>query len=181
MEIGRKIIFNNDLWCVLDVKNSKALLLREKTLDMQQYHNEFVDITWKQCTLRQYLNNDFYAMFNPEEKNRIIKSKISNNKNLKYGTDSGIDTFDYIFLLSIDEILLYFGDFWQYYDEWKKDPNKNRRKAKNNIGKYTWWWLRSSGVHNRNAVYINSNGRIFVGGDSVNRLGSVRPALWIKI
>lgn len=180
MQIGDKIVFDKYKWRVLDVQNDKALLLCDKVLEIRPYHKDFIDITWEQCTLRQFLNSDFFNLFNLADRSRIVKSTVSNAKNPKYGTDGGVDTSDYVFLLSVGEVIQYFGYFWQYYSEWKYDPYKNARRVKNASGVYSWWWLRSTGIHNKNAVYINGVGRVFVGGDSVHRSGGVRPALWLR-
>ena len=180
MQAGDKIALNKYTWRVLDVQTDKALLLSDKAIEHRLYHNDFIDITWEQCSLRQYLNNEFFNIFENANKNRIIKSSVSNNKNPWHNTDAGLDTLDYVFLLSIEEIIKYFGDFRPYYSEWKNDPYKNARKMKNANSKPSGWWLRSPGIHNKNVAYLNANGRIFVGGDSVNRIYGVRPALWLR-
>ena len=180
MQAGSKIVFDKYTWRVLDVQTDRALLLSDKAVEHLPYHTDFIEITWEQCALRQYLNNDFYDKFNHEDKSRIVKTSIANIKNPWHNTDGGADTSDYVFLLCIDEIIKYFGDFRPYSNEWKNDPYKNVRRMKNANGKPFGWWLRSPGVHNKNVAYLNANGRIFVGGDSVNRIYGVRPALWLR-
>ena len=180
MQVGDKIAFDKYTWRVLDIQTDKALLLSDKALEHRPFHNDFLDITWEQCALRQYLNKGFYNAFNHTDRSKIEKSFVPNIKNPWHNTDGGADTSDYIFLLSIEEIIKYFGDFRQYYSEWKTDPYKNARRTKNINGKPTGWWLRSSGIHNKNVAYLNADGRIFVGGDSVNRIYGVRPALWLR-
>ena len=51
-------------WRVLEVKDNKALLLADKGLDAVPYHVEYSDITWKNSTIRQWLNSDFYNKTN---------------------------------------------------------------------------------------------------------------------
>ena len=87
------------------MQNDKALLLCDKVLEIRPYHKDFIDITWEQCTLRQFLNSDFFNLFNLADRSRIVKSTVSNAKNPKYGTDGGVDTFDYVFLLSVGEVI----------------------------------------------------------------------------
>ncbi len=43
-------------------------------MDCRRYHGEYVDITWRDCDLRKWLNDEIYqAAFNDSEK-KIIKS-----------------------------------------------------------------------------------------------------------
>ena len=59
-------------WRVLEVSGGSALAVSEDALDMRAYNNEWVNITWAECTLRGWLNGEFYATaFNEEEKGRI--------------------------------------------------------------------------------------------------------------
>lgn len=191
MKIGDKIIFAQYKWRVLDMKNGKALLLCDKLLeDLQPYHKDFVDITWDSCTLRQYLNNDFLNEFHQVNRNKIVESLVLNVKNPWFSTCGGGNTTDYVFLLSLEEILQYFGNIGQLDDKspnglwsnaWKGDPYRTKRGAKMVNGNPKWWWLRSAGFRNNHAAYINGTGRVFVAGDRVVRTGGVRPALWIKL
>ncbi|MBQ9886996.1 MAG: pentapeptide repeat-containing protein [Lachnospiraceae bacterium] len=48
------------LWRVLDIVDGYALLLSDKILDCKLYHKDRIDITWSECTLNEWLNNDFY-------------------------------------------------------------------------------------------------------------------------
>ena len=139
MQIRDKMVFSKYTWRVLSIQTGKALLLSEKALEHRSYHNEFIDITWEQCALRQYLNNDFLNTFSYIDRDRIVKSSVANTKNPRHKTDGGVDTTDYIFLLSIEENIQYFGDFSQYYSEWKTDPYKNARRTKNVSGKLSGW------------------------------------------
>ena len=184
MKVGDKVIFNEDKWRVLDLQSDRALLLRDSFFGGRQFHKDPVNITWEQCTLRQFLNNEYLDSFVNEDRRRIIKTRISNPKNPYFGEEDSADTYDYMFLLSIDEIIKYFGDFRPYNDEWKKDPNKNKRKAKSDNGNFSCWWLRTPGVQNekyKNIAYINGVGRVMYGGDFVTRHVGVRPIMWVSI
>ncbi|MCL1997194.1 MAG: DUF6273 domain-containing protein [Turicibacter sp.] len=67
-------------------------------------------ITWENCTLRHYLNNDFYNKFSDNDKSRIAQRTIANNDNPWFGIAGGSNTNDNIFLLSIEEVARYLGD-----------------------------------------------------------------------
>ena len=88
----------------------------------------------------------------------IIKTHIVNKDNEEYGTSGGNDTDDYIFLLSLDEVKLYY-----------KNVCKERSYG---------WWLRSPGYNNDHAAYATEF--IKERGCSVDDSLGVRPALWIR-
>ena len=60
-----------------DETGTKALLVAKSVLDAQPYHSEEVDISYADCALRAWLNNDFYnTCFNDEEKACIVQTTI---------------------------------------------------------------------------------------------------------
>ena len=126
-------------------------------------HIENKNVTWEKCSLRQWLNSSFYnECFSVEEKKIIKDTIIFNEDNYKYGTAGGNITVDKIFLLSIDEVELYFID-------------DNDRCVD------SWWWLRSPGENLCYAADVDYDGTIVSNGDSVNdEEGGVRPALYLK-
>lgn len=66
--------------------------------------------TWETCTLRQWLNNNFFnAAFSGYERAMIPTVTVSADENPEYSTDHGNATQDRVFLLSIDEANKYFG------------------------------------------------------------------------
>ena len=156
-------------WRVLDVKDGKALLITEDIVEKRAYNDEFVDVTWETCSLRNYLNGNFLrAHFSAEEQGRIALTTVANNDNAQYGTPGGNDTQDKLFLLSIEEANSYFAD-------------KADRVAKYNGPDY-WWWLRSPGNYASYAAYVSNDGGVGAGGDDVNRVNNgVRPALWLNL
>ena len=97
-------------WRVLEVSNDRALLITKDAIDRKPYDYddckpydyELRDITWEECSLRQWLNYEFINQaFSKEEQNEIILTNISNPNNARYGTRGGNNTQDKIFLLSI--------------------------------------------------------------------------------
>ena len=195
MQTGDKIVFGEYEWRVLDIKNNAALIITEYIIESRPYHEAAQDITWADCSLRKYLNGEFYDSFSGADKSRIILTASKNLDNQWYGTKSGEDTQDSIFLLRIEEAACkYFGDSSaillspgnQKYKYWFN------RKDENNIKRLTngSWWLRSPGRTNRVAAYIHglapnqldsSGGCVGVNGNGVAGLGGVRPALWLKL
>ena len=95
-------------WEVLDVKNGKALVISKYILDAMPY-NDYADITWEKCALRQWLNKDFYnSAFKAGEKKKIIKTRLLNPDHKKSGIKGGKATKDSVFLLSVSEIRKYY-------------------------------------------------------------------------
>ena len=90
-------------WIILETRENEALLLSEHILDCKSYNYEFKDITWEECDLRKWLNNDFYnTAFDVNEQNLILEKDIVNEDNKEYGTKGGNVTRDKVFCLSID-------------------------------------------------------------------------------
>lgn len=48
-------------WRVLEVSDGSALIVSQYALDARAYNKERVRITWAECTLRGWLNGEFYA------------------------------------------------------------------------------------------------------------------------
>ena len=76
-------------------------------LDCKQFNDEYVDVSWENCTLRKWLNNDFYSTaFSKSEQSSILLTALKNENNIKYKSISGgNDTKDKVFLLSLSDML----------------------------------------------------------------------------
>lgn len=201
MQVGEKITFDKYEWRVLDMQNNAALIITEDIIEQRAYHDVYKDITWADCSLRKYLNNEFYDKFTIANKSRIIPVINKNPGNQWYGSTGGADTRDSIFLLSLEEVTCqYFGDSstklynpgknQRYWFE-RKDENNSKRLARLQ-GKdwHWWWWLRSPGRVNVKAVYIfGTDGNIGIQGNNILKgnisdgkcTGGIRPTLWLKL
>lgn len=199
--IGDIISFGDYNWRILDIKNNAALILTEYIIEFRPYHNAYKDITWADCSLREYLNGEFYDKFSMADKSRIIPVINKNPGNQWYGTKGGEDTKDSIFILSIEEaVCQYFGDSssklynpgknQRYWFE-RKDENNSKRIARLESNKdiRSWWWIRTPGRVSVKAVYIHGDGNIGIQGNNILKgnigdgrcIGGVRPALWLKL
>lgn len=198
MEVGDIISFGIYDWRVLDIKNNVALVITDSIIDEHPYHEAYKEITWAECSLRKYLNGDFYNEFNTSDRKRINPVINKNSDNQWYGSKGGQDTNDKIFILSIEEaVCRYFGDSSsmlfspgknQKYWFQRKDPNNSKRAALYKGG-ISWWWLRSPGRVNIKAAYVHGDGNIGIQGNNIKignvsetmYRGGVRPALWLKL
>ncbi len=153
-------------WRVLSKKEKKVLLITKYSVGNQPYHETRESITWENCSLRKWLNEDFYdEKFSGAEKKLIRKQKLSNISDPEYGIDAGNDTEDKIFLLSLKEAKKYFSS----------DLDRS-------IGRT--WWLRSPGATSKGAKVVFSDGDFMEGtyyGTYVECYCAVRPSLWVKI
>ncbi len=183
-------------WLVLAKKDNKLLIISQYALDCQPYNTEDVNVTWESCTLRTWLNADFFnAAFSDGEKGMIPTVTVSADENPDYNTNLGSATEDKVFLLSITETNRYFKT-----DEERMCVPTAYAKAH---GAYTssdytkggaatcWWWLRTPGKVDYHvlgggrmnlATNVDRDGGVISYGYDVSRdSGCVRPALWIDL
>lgn len=184
------ITFGKYNWRVLDIKIDTALIITEDIVELRWYHNKFVEITWADCELRNYLNNEFYNKFNEDEKRKILAVKNKNFDSPWFPTKGGKDTIDKIFLLSLEEVCMYFGDSGtklQNKDtqKWQIDDENNFNRQAKYKNEFHWWRLRSPGYYGRTSASVNKKGCVYVRGNGVHGRpkdgGGLRPALWLKL
>ena len=180
-------------WIILDKREDGSLVLLSKyALDCKPYNKDFADVTWETCTLRTWLNEDFYnAAFSAQEQARIVPVMIENEDNPYYGTTGGRPTTDKVWLLSINEVTNRFTSE-KVYTYFTDDTSRMCAPTKYAVAQgayqssnYTvdgvgacWWWLRSPGGDSRTAAFVNVDGYVYDGGFSVsNNVNSVRPVV----
>jgi len=156
-------------WRVLAVEDGKTLVISEKILDAKLFHTERTAI-WATCSLRVWLNEDFYqSAFTPEERSNIAEIPIEKDK---------------VFLLSVDEALKYFENDEDRFAVTTTYAEKKDLKV-SSAGNCAWW-LRSNGITGGisdrwTAAYVGIEGIVSVYGINVNYNESgVRPALWLN-
>lgn len=198
MQTGDKISFGAYEWRVLAREGGTALIITDEIIEQRSYHNKYVEITWAECSLREYLNTEFYERFS--EKSRIVSVLNKNPDNPWFGTKGGVDTEDKIFVLSLEELACkYFGDSssllhnpkknQRYWYE-RKDVNNSKRGAiLQGKGWGSWYWIRTPGRFSVKAVYVFPDGNIGIHGNNILKgniadgycAGGVRPAMWITV
>lgn len=168
-------------WEVLAKDGNKLMLISRYVLEEQPYNEEYENVTWETCTLRKWLNGEFYnKVFSESEKKKINTTYVINPDNVRsrdgyvyaYG---GNDTYDKVFLLSYDELSLYF--------EMTNDAYAFRYGGNSLTSKGETYWLRSVGVDNTLAGYVDNGA--FWGWNSGNGVHAswfyVRPVIWITV
>ena len=193
--IGDIISFGDYDWRVLDVEGDYALIITENIISYQWYHrgtfeNPTWETRWETSEMREYLNTTFFNTFSTADRTRIRETTVINNWNPWFYIYGGNDTTDRIFLLSIEEVVQYFGDSGQLANRpkgalWITDEYSEARIARDAAGSASWWWLRSPGNHRSTAARVSNRGYLFMIGYSVYSswgIGNgVRPALWLNL
>lgn len=186
-------------WRVLDVKDGNVLLLSEYGLDVQPFNEtKESDINWEDCTLRQWLNDEFYeSAFTDEEKKKIVLSTSEGfpeyNSRMPGGKYAYLEreTEDHVFLLSYTELYQYISD-----DTVAEMSDSNRlcyptEYTKSNSGMLLnkdacGWWLCSvnqAAPDGCRPMVVTVYGQIQqeLGATGVTSMQyAVRPAVWIK-
>jgi len=205
--VGEIIRFAGTDWLVLEVEKEKMLVISQYLFGPSLINEVSSDYTWETSTMREYLNNEYYSVtFSDEEKACILETTLPNADSQRFGTFGGNETTDRVFLLSIDEVVRYFGDSGQLAnggssDERIDDQYNNKRRASyseaNNMydkqtGLEGAWWLRSPGESSDSSATVSRGGYIDLegiyssrtsegGGAVFSNPGGIRPAMWLLI
>ena len=181
-------------WIILEVKDNKGLLISRYGLDAKPYNTEYTSITWEKCTLRNWLNSDFYnKAFSTEEQSAILTTSVNNSKSQGFSywsTSGGNSTVDKIFLLSYAEA--------NKYDITYDDSNNMKSRVSptvyaQNAGAFTdndcktedgkaagRFWLRSPGLFQNYAAVVNTSCSLGLGRVDDASV-CVRPAMWVDL
>ncbi|MCL2236195.1 MAG: GNAT family N-acetyltransferase [Defluviitaleaceae bacterium] len=162
--------FGGHEWLILDKIDDEVLIISREILEKGQFHHTFEPVDWIASDLRKYLNDAFRAKFSQKERGQILEE---------------------IFLLSIDEVVQYFGDSGQY--KVRKNPffiddiYNGNRKATLPDGSPSRWLLIDRGRHPDLVACVTVDGKILTTGDFVNRESTdlfnvgIRPVMWISM
>ena len=179
-------------WRVLKNNGSTLFLAADKGLDCKDYNDTYTSITWENCTLRSWLNSEFYGTaFSNGEQGAIVTQDVVNEDNPYYNTEGGNDTRDKVYLLSIGEVTNPEYGFCENYSTYSASRRVQAsdyahvRGAATNSGSYegnSWWWLRSPGDDTDHAADVYSYGSVISDGDFVNDdCDACVPALHINL
>ena len=123
------------------------------------FNSTLASVTWKNSTIRTWLNNDFYNnAFSSEERSKIFDTT--------FATD-GVETTDKVFLLDEEDASFL--------------PLSIRKaKATDHVSTtHCYWFLRNTGSAS-NAAYVSYDGeRGYY--ENVDREWWIRPVMWIDV
>ena len=197
----RMVQFGENDWRVLDEQDGKMLVISEKILEFRAIHPELVKVSWDTSEIRGYLNGEFYNIFSDDEKARILQTKLESRKNPWYPSLEVPETDDCIFLLSLEEIVQYFGDSGDLVNRkgWHWDGTKEKYVLKKGLGQVLIdqyctariaegkdgnthnWWTRTSGKKVYGFVPVGSDGTLgAITGWGCTASNGIRPALWLS-
>ena len=151
-------------WRVLDERGKLRMLFAEDIVAERAYNDTPVDTSWRDCTLRKWLNGEFFdEAFTAKERMSIISGMVRNPHSSKWFTNGGFDSMDKLFVLNEEEFARYLPDL------------ADRARG-------CWWWLRTPGSNLMSAVGVYEDGSAYDFGINVYyKKGGVRPAMWVLL
>ena len=172
-------------WIVLDKIDGQLLLLSASCLKGMAYNTAaFTPVTWETSSLRAWLNEDFFSSaFTEEEKALILTVSNENPDHTIVETPGGRDTRDRVFVLCERDTVIYLNDPVDQ-EAVGKAPTTEYAKANglqtDEEGNASWW-LRSPGMYEYIAQFVDQNGEPYTNGAStdIDYLCGVRPVLWL--
>ena len=181
------------IWQVADIQDGKALVISKDVLDAKAYNDKNtirelfkIDTTWEECSLRKWLNEDFFnSAFRPGEQSRIVEVINTNPDNPVSGTKGGKDTLDRIFLFGIDDANRYMDIIDNNNSKVTSFARSKGVTAEDNG--YFFWLLRSPGYSKGTAAGADSHGNIYYkekydgGTDKTSEAAGIRPAMWVTL
>ena len=179
-------------WRVLSNGADGIFVLSDQNLDCKLFDNtweglDFVDddclpdeMTWSMCTLRTWLNKEFYkAVFSTREQGSILETKVITPDHSYFGTEGGDDTMDKVFLLSLDEVNS--SEYGFTNQSSKVASSTDYAEAKEPKYGVCGWWLRSPGSDCTLFLYVRYDGAIETEGWFINERGiAIRPVFNIN-
>lgn len=170
-------------WLVLAKENNRLLVISRYALDCKPYHTKNAEVTWGNCSLRKWMNSDFFnAAFTYTEQTMIPTVSASVDASPSYSNNPGKTTQDKMFLLSNADANKYFqmdGD-----RKCRVTAYADAQGTPGNDSGFCFWWLRYCGEYDHiNMLNVVPDGRVlgYGGIDLSNLYEAVRPAMWIEL
>lgn len=148
-------------WRVLKNDGNTLFVISDKGLDCKDYHDPDGSVTWETCTLRNWLNNDFYEMaFNGREQGAMTAVTVVNEDNPGYGTEGGNNTQDRVFVLSFSEAVNQEYGFCQNvaFSASRRIKASDYAGARGTGAGDCNWWLRTPGDQTDIASVVHYRG-----------------------
>ncbi|MDE6714694.1 MAG: hypothetical protein K2K20_13290 [Lachnospiraceae bacterium] len=176
-------------WQVLEISDGQALLLSVDVLDAKAYDTESAVISWKDCSLREWLNSEFYqTAFSEEERLQISDHCLFEGWNL---------VVDKVFIMGEDDLDKYLESGSLGYGSARVSDIHRRLMAVPTVYAqaegcsfvegYTDWWIRSDAVVDH-IFCIDTKGLTYDNGMIVNNIGisatdvrGIRPVISVSV
>lgn len=166
-------------WLVLAREDERLLVISQNAIASWCYNIADVTTDWAHCSLRQWLNGEFFhTTFSNAEQQIIPESPIPADMNPFYDIDPGCQVHDRVFLLSSIEARRYFAT---NSARSCMNPGATGIWASLGLAANCEWWLRTPGERQDRAALVMRDGSIRDRGIGVHNTAAVRPALWITL
>ena len=165
-------------WLIVDETDTSLMLVSRYPLEYMPFNDSKGDITWKDSSIRKWLNSTFLDMaFYSDELAVIRETDIDNSSKQHYESnkwvaDGGKNTKDRVFLLSYAEAEKYLPD-----DKVELNEYVVGQGAKLLFLDDSTWWLRSPGKKQSEACYMGNGSPSSI---SATADSCVRPVIWIN-
>lgn len=70
MKINDSIKFGDFEWRILDIQRDRILIITESIVEERPDHDVYKATTWADCSLRAYLNHEFFNSFEMKEREK---------------------------------------------------------------------------------------------------------------
>ena len=190
-------------WEILEMREDHALLVSRYALDAKAFDETGDGTDWAECSLRKWLNGEFYKKaFDGTEQKSILSVELNDSGVERWGSGDTSDRdegSDRVFLLSheeafkmdsIDECLateyavgqgawtdykqhMEYGDAEEWFEDYTPEDIEYFKKL-------AYWWLRSAFDEDL-TEYVE--GEIGCGIEAADcwEIRCVRPAIWLKL
>ena len=157
--VGQKVSFGKQDWIVLDHKDGRTLITAETPLKNHRYHKSDEIVTWKDCSLRHWLNDKFLSeQFYPGERDEIAVTKVPEFD--AFGDRTGEETEDKVYIASSEDI--------EQYEDILGSKINNLR-------------LRDQGEGDGSTAFVSAEGDVITFGFPIDEEGCyIRPMMWIN-
>ncbi len=184
-------------WRILKQTGDKALLLADRMPDTYPFNDTYTDTSWRDCSLRQWLNSYFISRaFTEAEIDAIEVTDVENDDNYYFGTDCGPNTQDRVFVLSESET--FSSQLAEEYgfsnSDSGNDPARRFRSTLYAKCRGAWWspvegylgiafwFMRTIGYTKANVVYVGETGDTYNRGIVVTcNDAAVLPAITLNL
>ena len=172
-------------WLVLTNDGKKALLLSRYILTDTNFNYVYGNANgkdWAKCTLRKWLNGDFFSnAFSKDEQKAILQTQIKNPAGPETKT-KGSGSKDKVFLLSYDELQQYLPGQEQRAASRTAFADAVLHKGTEGSISPASWWLRTPGMNNNRALLVDTDGSVELrNGEVIMQPRGVRPAIWVDV
>lgn len=167
-------------WFVLKYEDGCKLLLSMNALDCKRYHDKKGKVTWKDCSLRKWLNEEFYdTAFNEEEKKKIIAADVRTHISSVCSDAQNSAIRDNVFVLSSWDYEACIG--YRIISGLCRATDYVKEKCKGEAGivdenGISYWCMRSS----EQEGYLATYDYYYNSGD-FDECYCIRPCIWVRL